>query len=635
MTMSTGEENLVWIAGHEIRSGFYPPNLRFLRRYHPDLVSVQDCAMKNEERVYGFQRGRRGICAVRFHCGDGWSLWREDISPDAPVQSAEEACEKADLIYLVGIGLGGTASGIYRRILGRNKGLFIIEPEGEFLLAAMSARDLRGLLSSGQVFLAVGPTWEEQLFEIMERRHLAAAALPVIRAAIDPVGGWEQTVLGPVCGAVQQAITRLQPRLKQGMDEWIAETHSPARRPGKVIWAFQDSRGIAPYSLIQLVLLRSLFYRLRRFGWTVRYTHLRDGNFYPPYYRIWELVRARPDVLFFCNVAPSFEFALGPELSAAIRIPKVIWHTDDPFYCRHLYLRHGVRAEELYLAADLGWIGQLEDYGAAGRTGFLPGAATITRPGKRSKRLASDIVFVGQVRAKSSFLEALSPGHRDYCERIVSEKLANPRVSLAAIMSQRPFPGISPGEDILDEMRQRILWEANTRHRLEIVRHLEDLGLVIYGNTAWLERLPDGPNKERFRGTLPFGKLAHVYRNAIITLNIHSLQTYTCLNVRDFDVPASGGFLLSDWLPRVDDFFVPGFSDDLDRLQEKEIEIFLYRNPTELRCVVSYFLENPEARHPIIERARQRVIEYHTYSNRAKTLAQLLTRVVRGEGRAR
>jgi spore maturation protein CgeB len=126
-----------------------------------------------------------------------------------------------------------------------------------------------------------------------------------------------------------------------------------------------------------------------------------------------------------------------------------------------------------------------------------------------------------------------------------------------------------------------------------------------------------------------------VYRNAIITLNIHSLQTYTCLNVRDFDVPASGGFLLSDWLPRVDDFFVPGFSDDLDRLQEKEIEIFLYRNPTELRRVVSYFLENPEARHPIIERARQRVIEYHTYSNRAKTLAQLLTRVVSGEGRAR
>ncbi|HPO07322.1 MAG TPA: glycosyltransferase, partial [bacterium] len=417
--------------------------------------------------------------------------------------------------------------------------------------------------------------------------------------------------------------------------EWIAQTHSPVRRPGKVLWAFQDSRGIAPYSLIQLVLLRSLFYRLRRFGWTVRYTHLRDGNFYPPYYRIWELVRAQPDVLFFCNLAPSFEFALGPELTGAIRIPKVIWHTDDPFYCQHLYLRHGVRTDEYYLAADLGWIDRLEEYGAAGRTGFMPGGATITRPGKRCKRLASDIVFVGQVRAKSSFLEALSPVHRDYCERIVSEKLANPRVSLAAIMSQRPFPGRLPGEDILDEMRQRILWEANTRHRLEIARQLEDLGLVIYGNSAWLDRLPDGPNKERFRGTLPFGKLVHAYRNAVITLNIHSLQTYTCLNVRDFDVPASGGFLLSDWLPRVDDFFVPGFSDDLDRLQEKEIEIFLYRNPTELRRIVSYFLENPEARIPIIERARQRVLEHHTYSNRAKTLAQWLTRVVGMKNRVR
>ncbi|MFH1744159.1 MAG: glycosyltransferase [bacterium] len=630
MSGQLDEQDLVWVSARDLRSRFIPLNLRFIRRYRPELAPVIESAFEQGDALYGYRQGQQGIRTLRFRCGDSWSVWFEEKNPSTPdlVRSAKEAVSGADLIYLAGCGLGTVASGVFERIQGQNKGLFIIEPSVEFLLATLAARDLRSLISSKQVFFAAGPGWREQIYEVMGWYHLAASATPTIRPAIEPSSAWGQAILPRVVSTVQQAIGELQPRLKNRLDRFIASRQLSSRRPGRVLWAFQDSRGIAPYSLIQTVLLRSLFYHLTRLGWTVRYTHLRDGAYYPPYYRIWELERAKPDILFFCNVAPAFEFALGPELRGSLRIPKVIWHADDPFYSQHLYLRHGTGSDEFYLAADHGWIDQLRRYGAGERVGFMPGGATVRREGKRSRGFSSDIVFVGQVRPKSSFLQALSPQRRDHCERIVVEKLANPRVSLSSIMSRHSFPGKPLEEDLLDELRHRILWEANTRNRLEIVRHLEDLGLVIYGNSAWLERLPPGPNRDRFRGTIPFKKLPLVYRNATITLNIHSLQTYTCLNVRDFDVPASGGFLLSDWLPRVEDLFVPGLGDDLPPSPEKQPELFFYRNPEELRTIAAYFLENPDQRLPVIERGRSHVIRSHTYANRARALSQLLAKLV-------
>lgn len=630
MSTDFDPRQLSWITARELHGGFMPPNLRLLRRCRPELTSVVESAIREGHALYGYRKGLKGVRAIRFRSGDGWSLWHEETNPSLPnlLRSVQEILSKADLIYLVGFGLGTVAARIFDRIRGRNKGLFIIEPRPEFLAATLAACDMRSLISSGQVFFAVGPRWEEQLNEVMGRYHLAAAAAPVIRPGIEPSTAWGEPIFARVASAVRQSIAEQQPQLPRRLEAFVASRRASGRRRGRVLWAFQDSRGLASYSLIQVVLLRSLFHHLTRSGWTVRYTHLRDGHYYPPYYRIWEMERARPDILFFCNVAPAFEFVIGRELSRSLAIPKVVWHADDPFYCQHLYLRHRTNKDEFYLAADRGWIDQLRRYGAGERVGFMPGGATVTRKGKRSRRLAMPITFVGQVRDSSEFFRALPPDRRDYCERIIVDKLANPRVSLAAIMDRHPFPGRPLAEDLMDELRHKILWEANSRHRLGIVRHLEDHGLVIYGNPAWLRRLPHGPNKDRFQGTIPFKKLPLVYGNATITLNIHSLQTYTCLNVRDFDVPASGGFLLSDWLPGVEEFFVPGMQDDLPLEANSGIEIFLYRNPEELCRVATFFLEHPDERVPVMERARRRVLKDHMYAARAGALSRLLERLV-------
>ncbi len=629
MSPAIDERQLVWIEASRIRSGYLSLNLRHAKRRRPELAEAVEWAVEYGAALYGFKKGCRGIQAVRFRTGEQWELWYECENSLLPalVQSAQDAASSADLLILVGLGLGTVALKVFERIRGENRGLFVVEPRAEFVLAAFAAQELTDLISSGQVFFAAGPRWCEQLSKVITEHHLAAAT-PAIRPAIDPSSAWGKTILPATATAVDLTMREAQPRLQQELDQFIASRRSPSRRPGRVIWAFQDSRRIASYSLIQVVLLRTLFYQLTRLGWTVRYTHLRDGYYYPPYYRIWEMVRARPDILFFCNVAPAFEFVLGPRLSRSLALPKVIWHADDPLYCQHLYLRHGTTRDEFYLAADHGWIDQLRCYGAGDRVEFMPGGATVTRPGKRCRRLAAGIVFVGQIRDNSQFFRSLSAEHRRYCEQVIADKIANPRVSLATIMSRYTFPGKLLREDLMDELRHKILWEANSRHRLKLAQQLEDLGLVIYGNPAWLRRLPDGPNRDRFRGTIPFKKLSLVYRNATITLNMHSLQTYTCLNVRDFDVPASGGFLVTDWVPRVEEFFAPGFAADLPLKAQADPEVFLYRNIQELRRIVTYFLEHPHEREPIIERARQRVWRDHTYANRAQALSNLLVRLM-------
>jgi spore maturation protein CgeB len=158
---------------------------------------------------------------------------------------------------------------------------------------------------------------------------------------------------------------------------------------------------------------------------------------------------------------------------------------------------------------------------------------------------------------------------------------------------------------------------------VNVITALSDCDIRIYGNEAWLALLPTSIAERVYRGVLRFRHLFEVYRNACVTLNIHSLQSYTCLNVRDFDVPAAGDFCYRTGCPVRMRFNRPGFIGDLPLNEESAQEVFFYRTIPEMKKIAEYFLRHEDHRMACIDRARKRVLAGHTYAHRAQFLHEL------------
>jgi spore maturation protein CgeB len=73
---------------------------------------------------------------------------------------------------------------------------------------------------------------------------------------------------------------------------------------------------------------------------------------------------------------------------------------------------------------------------------------------------------------------------------------------------------------------------------------------------------------------------------------------------RNFEVPGCGGFLLTQQVPHLEEYFVPG----------KEIGVF--RDEDELVRQVGYWQTNPEERAAVAEAGYRRVLAQHTYNHR-------------------
>ncbi len=540
------------------------------------------------------------------------------------LQSIRSATEQGmDFLYLLGFNSDFAARCIPEIIL-ENRGVLIIEPSWERFASTVCLADIKPLLRSGRVFWAVGDSLTQQIESIWQATYADAAAKPFIQSGDPAMDPERLQTLQTVHSVLIQEIPNRKHAHVAAIQNCPAAFRARRNDP-PLIWTYSDLRGAAKYSIIQHVLVRTLFYYLRQLGWRTRYTVMKPDAYYPPYYRILDLVYTQPDAIFLCNHSPSYDIALGAELSRSLPVPKIVWFADDPFYAEHFFYRNGVSQDERFLVADEGWTKTLERHGAES-VGFMAGAVTKAKRGPKRAKRKCDVVFVGQVRNHRAFIEKLSPAWRDYAEQFIAEKLTHPRRDVLETLQQFPMPGEVP-HDRMDELRQYLLWEANTRYRIQIIEALAEYDLHIYGNDAWKALLPQSIHERCFKGTAPFKRLFEIYRNARITLNIHSLQSYTCLNVRDFDVPAAGGFLLSDWLPKANEVFKPGFVSDLPLNDNANQEIFFYQDKKGICEIIEYFITNTDQRLACIERARERVIHEHTYAQRAQTVVDFIPTV--------
>ena len=112
-----------------------------------------------------------------------------------------------------------------------------------------------------------------------------------------------------------------------------------------------------------------------------------------------------------------------------------------------------------------------------------------------------------------------------------------------------------------------------------------------------------------FYGQRFFEEAASVYNEARICLNISAVDD---VNMRTFEVMASGGFLLTEDIPTLHELFEDGK------------HLVMYKDLDDMVAKARYYIDNPEEREKIAQAGREEVLAKHTYTHRMKEMLGLL-----------
>lgn len=230
------------------------------------------------------------------------------------------------------------------------------------------------------------------------------------------------------------------------------------------------------------------------------------------------------------------------------------------------------------------------------------------------KRYGCDISFagacdfsIGYREHKAYFDEFFT---QDVIEEIIDRWCGEIHRSIydlySEIQQERPYlPGL---ERAITYLRY-IEYEALSRYRKGIIKGLLPFNIRLYGDKGWKKvasRKYCGWIDNRY-------ELPILYNATKINLNVNLPRSAFLdnLNMRSFDIPACGGFMLTN------------FRHDLLRLF-REDEIAYFKNMDELQEKVRFYLENPKERQAIAERGQARVLKEHTFIHRMKEILSVV-----------
>lgn len=146
--------------------------------------------------------------------------------------------------------------------------------------------------------------------------------------------------------------------------------------------------------------------------------------------------------------------------------------------------------------------------------------------------------------------------------------------------------------------------------RTKILQSLSDFDLKIWGN-GW-ENLRDPNLSKCIVGRPAYGEeMVKIYNACKISINKNHEQSIMGVNMRTFEAPACGCFLLTDELPELANFY---------KINEG---IVCYKDISDLRKKVKYYLENPQRREEIAKKGQEKVRKNHTYIHRMEKLIKV------------
>ncbi len=159
---------------------------------------------------------------------------------------------------------------------------------------------------------------------------------------------------------------------------------------------------------------------------------------------------------------------------------------------------------------------------------------------------------------------------------------------------------------------------AGYHNRQQMFAALANMPFKIWG-TEWPGCRPfDKLVQEEGRRLSP-DEYIKIFNATQVNLNLHSsterdgVDPYgDFINPRVFELAACGAFQLCDERSLLAEVFTPGE------------EIITFNNLSDLKDKISYYLEHPEARRVIAERARARVLCEHTYAHRMQQMLEII-----------
>jgi spore maturation protein CgeB len=355
----------------------------------------------------------------------------------------------------------------------------------------------------------------------------------------------------------------------------------------------------------------------RQLGLEVREWPLGEGWDAPGFSRfLTSLLEFQPDFIFCVNHIGFDKEGLLTGLLRQSELPAAVWYVDNPDFIIKAFPQNVSDWVRLFVW-DRHYLPDLEKMGFR-QPSYLPLATDprLFRPYRTppfwkfgeiarafvgstwTQRVRQQLAhFQGQPR-KLAAIEAAA-------QAFLSSSAYKAGEDLAAVYPQ--LPGLPLQEQI--DLEAAVLWRASQLHRLEAVIPLSLRGLKVYGDAAWQEFLPE---PAAYCGRINYNReLPAFYQCAAVNLNVTSLQMKDGLNQRVFDVPACGGFLLTDYKESLLELFSPE-------------EVATCREPTEAREKLDFFASREEARRSLAERARTRVLKEHTFAHRLQTIKDQL-----------
>ena len=321
-----------------------------------------------------------------------------------------------------------------------------------------------------------------------------------------------------------------------------------------------------------------------------------------------------PDLIISVNMLGFDGSGILSDLTKRHSTPVAVWFVDDPRPIL-LHQQQFVRNNMFAFCWEKAYIPFLNTCGFV-KTEYLP-LATDPQMFKPQGPVfhTTHIGFVGSSMGKgfldkitSKFLwrRELDPLVRTIARKIISNSKCDIKKEIQNSCSDLSFD--YPYTDNRNEtwFQSYIIHTASMLKRKMLVEYLIPTGIELFGDPeGWQGLCGDAvvchPDID-YRDTL-----ASVYRGITLNVNNTSCQMISAVNQRVFDVPACGGFLLTD------------AQSDLFDLFEKD-EIAQYSSFNELSEKIIFFTEHPEERSLISSKARAHILEEHTYSHRLQKL---------------
>lgn len=579
---------------------------------------------EEQEQLSGIRTSQEFGGRIFFPPQQGFALLNEQR------RCIEEALRQDGiLLVLSGLGVGHAAKMAYELIQSYPRAITLIYEKNPWAWAAfLSFFPIIDFLISRRMFFFGGESAEADLLQFAETNFLFLVKPDECKYLLGGVPAPSVDVVPYIQDArsIAKAIQSLITPFDEKLNQFTQTMATPLYFPPRSIWGCSNPDAYIHHPIAQAF--------LKGFEQTGLKTCL--GLFEKPIHQqckvVGSLLNSRPDLLFTVNCWPGAlleDIGLSENTVAAIQHPRICYLVDNTSLYEDARNSYPFSSEDWFFCADRAFLSWLTPQ--TNQAYYLPIATLFEREGIHEERFAAPITYIGSLPDVPLYLEKLSPVPVDLlvqteknCRQgsqltIVTHflSLEPSKESFGEIMAEaeefcsRTNKGLTEKNAILEYFLYNCITFFK---RKKIVEALLPLGLKVYGPESWQAVLPT-QYKERYGGFVAYDELQNCYYSSQINLNIHSYQCPTCLNIRDFDVPMSGGMVLGDYVEDMDSgLLTPGE------------EMAVYTTEEEVAETAAQLLRDTEHVAEMRRKAHARVQNAHTFKHRAKHILEVLAK---------